>query len=435
MIPLWDTLPALAQDTLIFAGGLAAPALLGWLICRGYALRPLLSGLLRRYFWTNLVFVMLVAVSVGLGVGLLAQERGLRQASARIANKFDLIISAPGDEVSMLMASVFLQATDAPLLDGATYNAIATADHVALAAPLAYGDSFHGMPVIGSTAAFVNHLSGGLAQGDFWQTPFQAVIGAQVPLRIGDSFAPAHGHGAAAEQGAHEGVSINITGVMAPTGSPWDKAIIVPVESVWRTHGLADGHAPGNTHLGPPFDADYFPGTPAVIVKPDAIYAAYGLQAQFSTEDTMAFFPGAVLTRLHGLMGDMRAVMSVMALVTQVLVATAVVAGLTVLARLFARRLALLRAIGAPVRMVFALVWSYAATLLGLGGVFGLAVGFVAVQAISKIISARTDLLLTPKMGWPEFHLVAGFLGLASIVALLPAAVALLRPIVADLRQ
>ncbi len=78
----------------------------------------------------------------------------------------------------------------------------------------------------------------------------------------------------------------------------------------------------------------------------------------------MAFFPGAVLAQLHALMGDIRQIMSVMAVLTQVLVTAGVLTGLIALARLFARRLALLRALGAPGRFVFAVVWSYAATLI-----------------------------------------------------------------------
>lgn len=433
----WDSLSATTQDALLLAALLAIPALVGLVICRGFALRPLLGGLIRRFFWTNLVFVLLVAVAVAVGIGLIAQERGLRQASARVAEKFDLIIAAPGDQTTMLMQTVFLQAGDAPLIDGPTYDRIANADRVALAAPIAFGDSWQGAPVIGSTAEFVTHLSGDLAEGQLWTTHLEAVAGARIPADIGQSFTPSHGVGHDADGAAHEGVSITITGRMQPTGSPWDKAILVPVESVWRTHGLADGHSPeqGGARIGPPFDPAYFPGTPSVIVHPEGLAAAYGLQAQFDDGNTMAFFPGAVLTRLYGILGNIRTAMSLLALISQALVAVAVIAGLIVLARLFARHIALLRAIGAPARMVFALLWSHTALLLASGGLLGLALGWGAVRLTSAAISARTDLVVTASLGWSELHLLAAFLGLASFIALLPPALALTRPIASDLRQ
>jgi len=31
-------------------------------------------------------------------------------------------------------------------------------------------------------------------------------------------------------------------GRLGPTGTPWDNAIIVPVEAVWLVHALSSGH-------------------------------------------------------------------------------------------------------------------------------------------------------------------------------------------------
>ena len=438
MSDLWNTLPAGAQDVAILTALLAPALLLGWLICRGFAPAALLRSLLRRYIWTNLTFILLVALSVGIGAGLIAQERGLRQASARVAEKFDLIVTAPGDEVAMLLATVYLRPTDAPLLDGAIWQDLTDAAARApgtVIAPIAYGDSWQGHPVIGSTADFVTHLAGDLAEGQIFTDHDSAVVGARVPLAIGDEFAPAHGHGPAAEDDAHAHDHFHIAGRMAPTGSPWDDAIILPVESVWLTHGLGNGQSDADSDaLGGPYDPQFFPGTPAVLVSTPDLSAAYGMQAAFSTDQTMAFFPGAVLARLHGLMGDMRAIMSVLSVVTQVLVAAAVLTGLIILSRLFARRLALLQALGAPARMIFALIWSYAAILLGVGSVLGLGVALIAVRAISAVLTARTGLLIAPRLGWAEIHLAAACFTLAALVALIPAALSLRRPVTQELR-
>lgn len=134
-------------------------------------------------------------------------------------------------------------------------------------------------------------------------------------------------------------------------------------------------------------------------------------------------------------MGNLREIMSVLSIGTQILVAAAVMAGLIVLTRLFSRRLALLQALGAPMRAVFALVWSYAAVLLGLGSLLGLGVGLIAVRGLSALLSARTGLLITPQLGWPELHLVATCFSLSLLVALIPAALSLTRPVTQELRQ
>lgn len=427
---------ALQQDWALMLALLLPGLVVGWLVVRGYQLWPLTGALLWRFRFANALFTLLIAISVGIGIGLLAQERGLRRGTAASAEKFDLVVAAPGSELSMMLAAVYLQPSDAPLLSGQVWDRVAGHRHVSLAAPLAFGDSYRGLPVVGTTAGFVAHLSDAQIEGRLFQNSAEAVIGAHVPLAMGHAFTPAHGQGAAADPDAHD-ADLRVVGRMAPSGTPWDHAILVAVESVWEVHGLANGHAPdAGARIGPPFDPDYFPGTPVIIVHAEGLAASYALRGEFIRDgETMAFFPGAVLTRLYRVLGDIRQAMSVMALVTQVLVAASVVIGLMILIRLFRRQLALLRALGAPVRFVFAVVWSYAATLLVAGAALGLVLGQGATLVLSRILTARTGILIEAPLGWGEFHLVAGFVSLASILALLPALFVLRQPIAAALRD
>ena len=431
-----EWMPVAAQDFVVFAVLLLPALLVGAVVLMGYRPFPLVRAMLWRFRWTNGLFIALIAISVGIGVGLIAQERGLRQGTARAADPFDLVIAAPGSEITMLFAAVYLQPSDVPLLSGEIYDEVANAEDVSLAAPIAFGDSYASYPIAGSTAQFVTHLSETLAEGEMFSTHTGAVIGARVDLTMGESFTPSHGVGDAAEHDAHAHFEYTVVGRMHPTGSPWDRAIVVPVEAVWEIHGLANGHAPENAdQLGPPFDPDYFPGTPAILVSAEQLYVNYALRSRFTTSETMAFFPGAVLASLHSLMGDVRQVMSVMAVVTQILVTAGVLAGLVILTRLFARRLALLRALGAPARFVFSVVWSYAATLIFIGAVGGVGVGYAAAAIISRVVTNQTDILVRATLSWPEFHLVAGFVSLTVILALVPAFIALSRPVVTDLRS
>ena len=433
MIEAWQGLPARAQDALILLALLAPVAILGAVLLRGYAVWPPLAGLLRRHAGVNAVFVALIAVSVALGTALLSQERALREGSARAARPFDLVVAAPGSEVTAMLAAVYLQPADMPLIDGPTYAAIAGDPQVALAAPIAFGDSYEGAPVVGTTAAFVAHL-GGLAEGRAFEDRLEAVAGATATVAIGAAFEPAHGV-IEAEEGAHGGLRYTVVGRMPPTGSPWDRALLVPVESVWEVHGLADGHGlPDAEPVGPPFDPAFFPGTPAALVVADSLGAAYQLRARFTTERTMAFFPGAVLFRLHGLLGDVGRAMQALTLVTQILVAAGVLTGLALLVRLIRTRLALFAALGAPRRFVMALCWSYAGALIGAGALLGLLLGLGTARILSAAIAARTQVALDATLGWTELHLVAGFASAASLLALLPALSALGRPAVGDLR-
>ena len=437
MRDIWDGLPVLAQD-LVVALALVAPLLvLGAALVRRFRPWPLVGALMWRYRWANVLFVSLIAISVGMGIGLISQERGLRDGMARAADKFDLVVAAPGSELTLMRAAVFLQPSDVPLLDGETYNEIAAHERVKIAAPIAFGDSYGDAPVLGTIAEFVTHLTDGALDGRMWRTSSEAIVGAAVPLGIGDRFTPAHGVGDTAEQGAHDGVELEVVGRMPRTGTPWDRSILIPVEAVWEVHGLANGHAPERgDQIGPPFDARYFPGTPAIIVRSEELWASYALRSEFTRDnETMAFFPGTVLANLYRVMGDVRQTMSVMAVVTQILVGASVLLGLFILSRLFQRQLGMLRAIGAPRRFVMSVVWLYGVALLAAGTVLGMLVGLGAARIISGIVTERTDVLVQAGLGWSEAHLAPAFLVVTGFLSLLPALVVLRQGIADSLRS
>ncbi len=410
---------------------------IGTALLRGFRPMPLVRALLWRFRWANVMFILLIAVSTGMGIGLIAQERGLRIGTARAAEKFDLVVAAPGSELTLMLASVFLQPSAVPLLDGAAYDRIASHPRVEIAAPIAFGDSYAGAPVVGTIEDFVTYLSDGQIEGRIFARTGEAVIGAAIDLDIGDHFTPAHGEGGAAEGDAHEGFEIVVVGRMARSGSPWDRAILIPVETVWEVHGLANGHpfADGD-RIGPPFDPALFPGTPAVIVRASELWANYALRSEFTEAgETMAFFPGTVLANLYRVMGDVRRAMQIMSIVTQVLVAASVLLGLFILSRLFQRQLAMLRALGAPRRFVMAVVWGYGVTLLAAGTALGVALGFASAAVLSRIVTVRTDILVSASITWSEVNLALAFLSATSLLSLVPALVVLMRPIVENLRQ
>ena len=96
------------QDALV-ALALILPGLVcGALVMRGYRPWPVIAAMLRRAAGTAILFTALIAVALALGLILTAQERGLRQASARAADPFDVIVAAPGSETTAMLASVFL---------------------------------------------------------------------------------------------------------------------------------------------------------------------------------------------------------------------------------------------------------------------------------------------------------------------------------------
>jgi putative ABC transport system permease protein len=68
-------------------------------------MNPLLvvRATIARHLGTYVLFILLVAVATAIGVAITAQETALRTGSARAADKFDLVIAAPGSQTDVVI--------------------------------------------------------------------------------------------------------------------------------------------------------------------------------------------------------------------------------------------------------------------------------------------------------------------------------------------
>jgi putative ABC transport system permease protein len=339
---------------------------------------------------------------------------------------------------------------------------------VSYAAPIAFGD-YHGTsPIVGSTTALLT-LGGSrpVAEGKAFQKVHEAVIGARVAARLGDIFEPAHGEPYAAASGeahVHHGFKYTVVGRLPPTGTPWDNAIIVPVEAVWLVHALPSGH-PGAPHaagpashaaaepashaaaehdddeeeenaisIGPPWLDAEMPGVPAIAVKANSIGDAYRLRAELRRGGTTAVFPAEILLDLYSTLGDARDVLAIVSVAAQGLVIGAVL--LAVFAVLAARRrqLAVLRALGASRSFVFALVWCQVTTMIAAGALVGLGLGWVGAQTISDIVEERTGLAIASTIARHELVMVLALMLVGALLAVVPGVFAYRQPVSESLR-
>ena len=389
---------------------------------------------LRALRWTAPFVVLLIALAVAIAVAFGAQERALRTASARAADDFPLLIGAPGSQAQLVLTAVYLQPDALPLIDGTLLNRLAADPRVAGVAPVAFGDTVRGWPVIGTTADFATRW-GRLrpVEGSVFAREDEAVIGAAVTLAVGAEIVPSHGiaaHGNAGEESAeeaahrHDGVRYKVVGRLPATGTPWDRAILVPVETVWETHGLGNGHATDPARLGPPFDAASPPGVPAIVVKPRSVADAYVLRGAFRQGGTMALFPAEVLVSLYRVMGDLHEVVRLASALNNLVVLLAILLLSVLLLGMRRQRYAVLRALGAPRHFVLTVIWLGTSALIGAGCLLGLALGGLAAQAVAAGVAARTGLVLAPLPGWREVGFAALIFAAGSGLALLPAILA-----------
>ncbi|MEG4642911.1 ABC transporter permease [Paracoccus sp. APAP_BH8] len=383
-----------------------------------------------------MIVVLLVAFATALGMAVRIEERALRLGSARAADRFDVVIGAPGSETQLVLSSIFLQPSPLALVSGDVLKQLSQDPRVDHAAPVGFGDSYHGYPIIGTTAEFIEKSGFRMeGRGRGFSALSEAVVGARVPMAIGDEFSPQHGlAGQAAEE--HHEMSYRITGRMEPSATPWDRAILVPIEGVWHVHGLGGGvddldphvghdhdHHEGHDEiadLGPPWAGDV-PGVPAILVKPRTIANAYQIRGDYRTETTMAVFPGEVLTRLYATLGDARLVLTAIAIGTQMLAGTAVI--LVTMAHLSQRRrqIGALRAFGAPRLAVFAVVWSELLVVIGLGVAAGIGLGYAGAKALAILFTRQSGMALPVTLEVSDLAFAGMLLAVAALIAAVPA--------------
>lgn len=377
----------------------------------------------------------LTALSVALGLALvllvLAVRRDIDRAFARQSSGYDLIAGAPGSDAAIVLSSLFH--VDRPR-GNVAYRVVGELERlpgVRAVYPFCLGDEARGMRIVGTTRAFLEQTKSGgeplfsLASGRLFEKDFELVVGAAAAeaqgLSEGSTVVGRH-----AGKEEHSQHPFTVVGVLAPTGTAQDRAAFTTMTSYWTIHGQDRSSARG---FGGPE-----PEVTTLLLKVDRP-RIFEIQALLPRRfGIVAARPAEVL---QGIVTEVVSpVERVLLVYGYAVVAVAAISVLTTLhlATLVRRRdLAILRALGASVLEVAAVVVLEAGLLL----VAGAAVGVVGSQLAAYLF--RGDLLLrfglaaTPFVFSPaEAWTVLAVLVLGLAASLLPA-LAIYRLDVADL--
>jgi putative ABC transport system permease protein len=304
------------------------------------------------------------------------------------------------------------------------------------AVPLALGDSHRGFRVLGTTSDYFVHYRYAnkqtlrLAEGQVFEGVFDAVLGADVArdlgYEVGDSLVLAHGAGRVSLM-EHDDKPFQVSGILAPTGTPVDRTVHVALEGIeaihvdWkngaRTRGLTFTSVPlSAANLEPQ-------SITAFLLGIDSKFAIFSVQRrinEFTDEPLLAILPGVALQELWDLMGVAERLLRA---VSVMVVVTGLLGMLTMsLASLEARRreMAVLRSVGARPIHIFALLMSEAGILGVAGAAIGTAVLY-GVIAVGRDMAARDFGLQIPLTAPNEMDML--LIGAVVLVAFLAGSV------------
>ena len=379
-----------------------------------------LPGLAARSAWNRRFVLSLVVASIALSTMLLLLveriRHDVRQNFSQAVSGTDLIVGARTGSVQLLLYSVFRIGSATNNIGWRSVQAVAAMPGVAWTVPISLGDSHRGFAVVGTSADYFRHFRHGqqqalsLAQGRLWADGapgvFEAVVGAEVARRLG--YAPgravvlSHGDGTFSAND-HADKPFTVVGVLAPTGTPVDRSVHIPLEGMQALHidWLAGVPLPGmKVSPDQALQRDLTPrAVTALLVGLQQRTAVFSVQrriAEFRDEPLMAVLPGVALDELWDLVGAGEQAL----LLLSALVAAVSVAGLVavILAGLDQRRreLAILRAVGAGPRTVAALLAMEGALVTGVGIALGIATAAALLAGAAPAVLRQFGIVLHP---------------------------------------
>lgn len=380
---------------------------------------------------TAILTIMTVAISVIL---LLGVERIRTQAKDSFANTIsgtDLIIGGRSGQVNLLLYSVFRIGNATNNIDWKSYQEFANHRAVDWAIPISLGDSHKGFRVMGTNHSYFEHykfgskqsltFSEGLEFNGLFETVLGSDVAKQLGYHVGSEIIIAHGISDVGFS-RHDNLPFKVVGILAPTGTPVDKAVHVSLEAIEAIHvGWESGARLGPTPKAQDLkNRDFQPKQiTAMLVGLKSRIQTFALQRQINTypkEPLSAIMPGVALHELWGMMSVAeQALMAVSGFV--------VIAGLlgmlsSLLTSLQERRreMAILRAMGARPRHVFSLLISEASLLTAAGIVTGVAGLYAILTIVQSIIQQHYGIHLTLSLLSPYEWMLLGFVQCAGIV-------------------
>ncbi|MEC8546327.1 MAG: ABC transporter permease [Pseudomonadota bacterium] len=441
------------------------------------------GSLANRAFSLGLIVVTL-ACAVALYVGVQNVQRLTRASFENSISGVDLVVAARGSDVQILLNTVFGLGASGNLVSDETVAAVADMPEVAWVVPLALGDSHRGFRVLGTSPDFFERVipspsSGALfAAGGAFEQVLEAVVGADVAEALGympgDKLVLQHGLG---DYGAaHDDLPFRVHGVLARTGTPFDRTVLVSVEAIeaihrgWRNgqqlvelspeqveksknahedeHHHKDGHHGeahhedehhgeehhedehhGEEHHGEEHrDHAHAGGLDALdgffvgLTERRNVVRVQRNIADYEPEPLTAVIPGVTLAQIWQIIGVADRGFRAVSLLVIALVLLAMTA-MTVLSTDSRRReMAILRALGASPSTLVGLILAEAlflaicASAMGLGLAIGVSV--LAQQWLTQTIGLVTTAMLP---GWREMVIVAYIIPAALVAGLVPA--------------
>ena len=401
-----------------------------------------------------------VALGVMLMVGVLVAYSVIGEAFQQRTIGYDLVVGRQGSDIQLVLSTVYRIGNPPANLPYRYYLQLKEHPLVQTAVPIAMGDTTEegGFPIVGTTREYfdVEYAPGRtfLIKGTGFRESFDAIIGSHVaeendwtiddpdtPDDEASQFKLVHGGKDASGGGHTHNEKFRVVGILKKTGTANDRTVFIYLGGFYAIAGhetplkdaqrrereffgndipqITDPDAPSTGHPTPLAQKE----VTAIFVNTFRPSAAYELAGTLKKgHRAQAVNPIQVMRDLmQNLVGNVTNALLVM---TALVIA---VSGISIFVSIYnsmsdrKKEIAIMRALGAQRRTVFAIILTESILLCFWGGVLGGLLGHALVFIAAPFVENATGLVMNPWAFHPaEIILLPALIALASLVGFIP---------------
>jgi putative ABC transport system permease protein len=380
----------------------------------------------------------LAAFSIAMGIALLVAVYSLKEQSQNTFTQagigVDAILAPKGSPLQIVLNAVYHLEDMPGKIKWNYFEEVRKERIVAQAIPFVVGHSYGGVRVNAIDPQFLTDFEyipektfsfseekGG--KGRPFKKSHEAVAGwvaaKNLNIRLGQTFNPVCG--VQASSPIHKTEQITFVGILAPTGTPHDRAVYIPLETFY---GL-EGHPQETMIMGEQKQYREISGAYLKIkrIRKGAIHP--GIQdlkfAVNQSDRNQLIVPAEVMPKLRNIIGWVDRVLIAIAIILTILSSLFLFFSLLQSLREMRRDLALFRALGATRNSVMGLVISEALIISFLGGLLGLALGHWLISMGAHFIKVETGVGFTAGyLSSADWLVIPGAVVLGLLAGLVP---------------
>ncbi len=362
----------------------------------------------------HLMSTLLAAFSIAIGTALLITVYNLRVQTQEkfesTGSGVDAILAPKGSPLQIVLSAIYNLEDMPGAIKWTFVKEVAGSNLITDAVSFVKGHSFGGFHVNAIEPEFFSEFEyrpghkfsfeaslGG--KGRVFEKRLEAVAGAEAAkalgITLGSRFNPVCGLRAGARAHAEE---IAFTGIMAPTGTPHDYAIYIPLETVYGLEGHTDDAAAMATDesvrtvSGALIKLRRIEVAGETMMHPDIHRLKYEINQNKAAQLVV---PNEVLPKLFSIIGWVTKVLTGISALVIALAGLFLFVSMYWALRERRRNIALMRALGATRRTVFALVLAEAFAIALIGAIAGVAGAHAILAAGVALIRAETGVMLS----------------------------------------